>query len=120
MDWHFPHRPDMLQYMMLSRLQKYILMTCLAKGGRASREVFYGYYTDAKNPSTHDDQVNSVTKALERLIDRELMVGYGVRTPHKWYIKEAKLSPRGRRIAKRLLGEQQLLPLISKRGSRSL
>lgn len=101
--------------MALSRLQKYIFMTCLAKGGRASREAFYGYYTDAQNSPTHDDQVNSVTKALERLIDRELMVGYGMRAPHKWYIKEVKLLPAGRRLAKKLLGEQQVLPLHSKK-----
>ncbi len=88
-------------------------MTCLAKGGRASREMFYGYYIQTADTPTHDEQVSSITKTLERLIDRELMVGYGVRTAHKWYIKEVKLLPAGKRRAKKLLGEQQLLPLVT-------
>lgn len=97
--------------MLLSRLQKHILMKCLSKGERTTREVFYNYYKAVAHTPNHDDQVNSVTKALERLIDREFMVGYGVRTSHKWYIKEVKLTPKGRKLAKKLLGEQQVLPL---------
>ena len=34
-----------------------------------------------------------------------------VRTPRKWYIKEVKLLPAGRREARKCLGEQQALPL---------
>lgn len=97
--------------MRISRLQQYILKTCIGRGGRSGREPFIEFYKVLKTPPSHDDQVNAVTKAIERLIDRELLVGYGLRTPHKWYIKEARLTPKGRRAAKELLGKQQSLPL---------
>jgi hypothetical protein len=61
--------------------------------------------------------VNTITKSIERLIDRELVIGYGVRTPHKWYIHEVKLTAKGRREAKRLRGEQQALPFRKARKS---
>jgi hypothetical protein len=44
------------------------------------------------------------------LIDKEFLIGYGVRTPKKWFIKEIKLTVNGRRMAKKLQGEQQALP----------
>lgn len=59
--------------------------------------------------------VSIITKSLESLVDKGLMVGYGVRTREKWYIKEVRLLPDGRRIARKLLGEQQALPLRLKK-----
>ncbi len=47
-----------------------------------------------------------------------MMVGYGVRTPKKWYIKEVKLTPIGRRLARKLLGEQQALPFKLSKGKK--
>ena len=98
--------------MRLSPLQKYILKTCytyLAKVvGRAG---FAKFYETQKLKPKADDVVNIITKSLESLIDKGLMVGYGVRTPEKWYIKEVRLLPQGRRTARKLLGEQQSLPL---------
>lgn len=100
--------------MMLSGLQKFILKICISRQTlRVGRDPFYGYYKRSKDPPKHEDQVNAITKALERLIDRELLVGYGVRTSRKWYIKEVKLTSRGRKVAKELLGKQQTLPLKS-------
>lgn len=99
--------------MRLSALQKYVLRVCSSRGGRSGREPFYEFYRGVKEPPKHDDQVNAVTKALERLIDRELMVGSGTRTPHKWYVREVRLTPKGRKIARELLGKQQALPLKS-------
>lgn len=93
----------------ISGLQKHILRTCAAHGGRAGREVFIEFYE--KDSPKHDDQVNAITKALERLIDRELLTGYGIRTPHKWYIKEVRLTSKGKKVARKLFGEQQILPL---------
>jgi len=43
------------------------------------------------------------------------MTGYGVRTPHKWFIREVKLNPKGKKIAQTLHGKQQVLPLKSKK-----
>lgn len=69
------------------------------------------FYRAQKRQVREEDKVKSITQSIERLIDRELMVGYGVRTPHKWYIHEVKLTASGRREAKKLRGEQQELPL---------
>jgi DNA-binding MarR family transcriptional regulator len=55
--------------------------------------------------------VDVVTKALERMIDRGLLVGYGVRTKEKWFIREVRLTAEGRRAARKVAGEQQALPL---------
>ena len=78
---------------------------------RIGRGGFAKFYNGAAKKPKVADMVNIVTRSLESLIDKELMTGYGVRTPHKWYIKEVKLTPKGRKQARRLLGEQQVLPL---------
>ncbi len=97
--------------MRLSRLQRHVLVMCVIRGGRSSRDPFYEFYRGTKRPPKRDDQVNAVTKTLERLIDREFLVGHGLRTPHKWYIREVRLTPKGKKIARELLGKQQSLPL---------
>lgn len=95
--------------MRLSSLQRYILNNCFGVRGKVGRVVFGTFYEDKKvRPK---DTTDAITKTLERLIDKGLMVGYGVRTPKKWYIKEVRLTPLGRKVTKRLLGEQQRLPL---------
>ncbi|KKU13269.1 MAG: hypothetical protein UX17_C0022G0002 [Parcubacteria group bacterium GW2011_GWC2_45_7] len=96
--------------MRLSRLQRYILGVCFSINGRVGRVHFPRFYEgETVRPK---DIVDTITKTLERLIDKGLMVGYGVRTPKKWYIKEVRLTPLGRKVAKRLQGEQQKLPLL--------
>lgn len=97
--------------MRLSRLQRYILTCVLEAGGKCDRKRFERFYADHPKPPSHDDQINAITKALERLIDKEFLVGYGVRTREKWYIKEVRLTLAGRRTAKKLRGEQQVLNL---------
>lgn len=94
--------------MRLSALQRYILIESFGARGRVGRRVFCKFYEGkSKKPK---DAVDSITKTLERLIDKGLIIGYGVRTPKKWYIKEARLTPAGRKLAKKLRGEQQRLP----------
>ena len=56
-----------------------------------------------------------ITQSIERLISKELMIGYGVRTPHKWFIREITLTSKGKIEAKKLLGEQKSLPFKSKK-----
>lgn len=97
--------------MRLSSLQKFILLECLnSKTGKISRTRLNKFYdTHTKRPK--DKMIiKIITKSIERLIDRELMAGLGKRTPHKWYIKEIKLTTKGRKVAKKLLGEQMALP----------
>lgn len=98
--------------MRFSALQKFILFQCYTnRHAKHNRDSFLDFYNKKRKHSKQKDIVNTITKSLERLIDREFIVGYGVRTPHKWYICEVKLTSKGRRQAKKLLGEQQKLPL---------
>lgn len=93
--------------MRLSRLERFVLQSVQDAGGKTDRRRFLRFYNGQDDPPSRDDQINTITKALERMIDKELLTGYGVRTPKKWYIKEVRLTPVGRRVAKRLRGEQQ-------------
>lgn len=82
--------------MRLSHLQKFILLQCLeSKTGRISRTRL-----NVKN------KTKIITKSIERLIDKELLVGLGERTKYKWFIKDIKLTMLGKKQAKKLLGEQ--------------
>ncbi len=101
--------------MRLSRLQRHILLECLdGKRRRVVRTAFMDFYRKQPGSPSAKDQQDSVTKSLERLIDKGLMVGYGRRTPKKWFIDEVALTAKGRKETKKLLGKQQKLPLKSK------
>ncbi len=95
--------------MALSALQRYVLRECYtSRKPLVDRQAFAKYY--AKHVPPHS-LADSITSSLERLIDRGLMVGFGRRTPKKWFIERVKLTPAGRRAARPLLGTQQRLPL---------
>lgn len=96
----------------LSKLQRFLLETSLSRPGKVPRRAFDRFYA-ADSRVRPAMRVKIITKALERLIERGMLVGYGVRTAEKWYIKEVRLTPLGRRLVRRLLGEQQHLPLDS-------
>jgi len=98
-------------FMVFSLLQKYILLSCLnVKNFKISRAKFSVFYDKQKNKPQNELQTKIITQSLERLINRELLIGYGMRTPHKWFIKEVKLTNKGRKEATKLLGEQAKLP----------
>lgn len=96
--------------MRLSALQKFILTECYGRKGRLKKKIFLNFYDKQKDKPSEKDQVDTITKSAESLIDKGMMVGYGVRTPLRWYIEEVRLMPKGRKLARKLLGEQQLLP----------
>ena len=97
--------------MRLSNLQKFILLECLnSKTGRILRNKLNKFYEKIEKKPKVEMVTKIITQSIERLIDKEMMVGFGERTQHKWYIKEIKLTAQGRRAAKNLLGEQMLLP----------
>ena len=101
-------------YMRLSELQKYILMQGWNQGGRRfTREKITAFYAKlGSNAPSIGTQVKVITKSLERMIDKELLIGYGVRTPHKWFIKEIKLTAKGSKLAHKVISDQQQrLPL---------
>jgi transposase len=94
--------------MRLSVLQQFILLSCdAALGKRKKRKGLEQFYAKRKGRPSKKDAQNAVTRSIERLIEKELLVGYGVRTPHKWYIKEIRLTAKGRKIADQLLRSQQ-------------
>ena len=95
--------------MRLSALQKHILReSYMSDKARIARRMFYRFY---KTATPTRIMVETLTKSLERLIDKGLMTGYGRRTPEKWFMVEVALTPRGRKTAKTLFGQQQKLPL---------
>ncbi len=96
--------------MKLSHLQKYILGVGYAEKDKFGRGKILRFYEKQKRPPKMEDRVNIVTKSLERLIDKGFLIGYGVRTPKKWFIKEIKLTVAGKRAAKSLQGKQAALP----------
>lgn len=76
------------------------------------RILFRRFYGKQSKKTKEKYQESTITKSLEHLIDRELMIGYGKRTPHKWFITYVKLSKKGAKISQILLKEKQIkLPL---------
>lgn len=96
---------------MFSPLQRYILKECFVQKGKVvPRRTFHVFYRNKK--TTRKDAVNTTTKCLERLIDRGLLVGYGMRTPKKWFIREVKITNLGiKEWVKWLESRQAKLPL---------
>ncbi len=93
--------------MRLSHLQKYILIQCLeSRTDRISRTRLKRFYNKSKKLPKQELQTKIITKSIERLIDKELLVGFGERTKYKWFIKDIKLTRQGKKQAKKLLGEQ--------------
>ena len=98
-------------FMKLSALQKYILKQAFqTKDKSVSKVVLDRFYNDAKTRPKPKDLINIISRSAERLIKKELVIGYGWQTPHKWFIDKVKLTPKGRKVAKELLGVQQKLP----------
>lgn len=95
---------------MFSLLQRHILKECFArKKDKVKRGAFATFYpvkspqpgASAKgggfNRINRKNQIDTLTKCLERLINRGLLVGYGTRTREKWFIREVRMTPLGRR-----------------------
>jgi hypothetical protein len=101
--------------MRLSELQRYILLNLLNSKSRGKRKQLLKFYEKKRNAPKSADQQGIITKSIERLIDKGLMIGYGRRTPQKWFIEEVQLTRKGRRETVRLLGEQQQLPFKQKK-----
>lgn len=97
--------------MKLSRLQKFILREASGAKVKFKRNSLLKFYDKQKEPAKKEDQQQIISQSLESLIDKELIIGYGRRTPHKWFIEEIKLTAKGKRQARLLLGKQQALPL---------
>ena len=69
----------------LSSLQRAILEERLEEGRKRLSSWFWAFYAHHQKPRSPQ---KAITKSLERLIEREFLVGYGIRTPHKWFIQQ--------------------------------
>lgn len=97
--------------MKLSALQKFTLKQCLqAKDRTISKATLERFYSGKPSAPKPKDLINDITKSIERLIKKELVIGYGIKTSHKWFIKQVKLTSKGAKVARTLLGVQQKLP----------
>jgi len=112
--------------MRLSSLQKFILLECLhSKTGRINRSrlnKFYDTVSAHGGPAPggkarpKDEMITKIlTKSMERLMNKSLLVGFGERTAHKWFIKEIRITRVGKKVARDLLGKQVSLPFKKKR-----
>lgn len=73
------------------------------------RQKLLSFYGGRKTVPSVKDQNDSVTKSLERLITRGLLIGWGEKTAERFFIRDIRLTPMGRRAAKKLFGNQQRL-----------
>ncbi|MFA6410526.1 MAG: hypothetical protein WCW26_03050 [Candidatus Buchananbacteria bacterium] len=102
--------------MKLSALQKYILKQCAqTKEKTISKTVLENFYSNKNQKPSQKDIASIITKSVERLIGKELVIGYGWKTPHKWYITQVKLTPKGKKTVKEFFGVQQRLPFKIKK-----
>lgn len=96
--------------MPLSALQKFILKECLGEKGKVLSKKFLRFYASQGKAPSKLEQVKIVSKSVDRLIHKGLLVGFGEQTQYKWFIREVQLTRVGRRLGKKLLGEQARLP----------
>lgn len=102
--------------MRLSDLQKFILKNIWrARPQHCSRRDFDFFYQNKKQPPDEELRVKIITKSLERLIDKGLIVAYGHKTQERFFIEEVKLTPQGRQLVKKLIDQQLKLPLKTKK-----
>ena len=101
--------------MKLSKLQKYILEKAWqSKKRKVSRHNFHSFYSQKKKNPLKSLQIKIITKSIERLIGRGLLIGFGEKTQYKLFIKKVKLTLLGKKVIKKILGEQIKLPFKNK------
>ncbi len=102
--------------MRLSGLQKYILKSIWrARPKHLDRSEFVNFYKNKTKIPAKEQRVKIVTRSLERLIDKGLLIAYGHKTQEKFFIEEVRLTDSGRHISRELFGRQMRLPLKSKK-----
>ncbi|MDD5341324.1 MAG: hypothetical protein PHC97_02695 [Patescibacteria group bacterium] len=97
--------------MKLSKLQKYILLHSFEAKNKLDRKGLLHFYNNYKDKPSQEIMVSSLTNSIERLIDKGILVGFGEMTKKKNYIQKIKLTAEGRKIGKKIIGEQKSLPL---------
>jgi len=99
--------------MYLSKLQKYIILECYLKSGKIdSIDNLIKFYKE--KPPKNARKI--IISSFKRLVEKGIFSILAKKTPHKLFIKEAKLTDFGKKIAKEILEEKQKLPLKIKKG----
>jgi hypothetical protein len=97
--------------MTFSQLQRYILKQTYLNRGKLAKAKILKFYDNYQAKPKHDDMINIITKSVDRLIKKELLVGIGLKTAKKWFVQEVKMTPKGKKRIKQILGQQMKLPL---------
>ena len=96
--------------MKLSFLQKYILKECFANNNfNVHKSTLKSFYHNKKIKPKNI--IHDITRSIDNLIVKDLIVGFGKKTSHKWYIQKIQLTAKGRKASRDLIGKQQKLPL---------
>lgn len=102
--------------MKLSSLQKHILtMAWENRKARVSRDKFNAFYKILKKAPAKKLQIKIISRSLERLIEKGLLIGFGEKTQHKLYIHQVQLTAAGKKTALTLLNRQVSLPFKKKK-----
>ena len=102
--------------MTLSKLQRYILRQAWeSTKPKVNRRIFNDFYNAKKSAPRLPLRTKIITKSLERLIEKGLLIGYGTKTQHKLFITQVRLSPKGKKMTKKILGQQTTFPFSKKK-----
>ncbi len=94
--------------MRLSKLQKFILITCYEKKDKARAKTdFYKYYPAKELKENRLGVQVGIQKSIDNLVAKDLVAAFGHKTAKKFYIHKVRLTVRGRRKAKELIKQKQ-------------
>ena len=97
---------------MLSYIQQFIIEECMDQSGNCSRVLIDKNYKSSKSIAKQENFRKIITQSIERLIDRGLLVGYGMKTKEKLFITKIRLTSIGKREALEIRKhKQKRLPL---------
>jgi DNA-binding MarR family transcriptional regulator len=99
--------------MRLSGLQKYILTKCYYdRNSIAGKHEFYSFYSKNELEKHKKSVQDTVHKSIDSLVEKDLLVAYGHRTAHKWFIHKVRITSRGKKLIRELIkGRQRKLPI---------
>lgn len=103
---------------MFSPLQRFILRKTF-KEGKVTLRACKQFYLRVNTKPTLHDQANSISRSIERLIEKGMLKGRGRRTAEKWFLEEVALTSIGRKHVRTLLFQQPLPLFTSTYGNRT-
>lgn len=99
--------------MRLSKLQKYILLKADEKKILEKEEILL-FYKKNKDPIKQIFRLKIISKSLNNLIKKGLLIAVVIKTQKRCYIKQVSLTNNGKKVVKELKGKQLKLKLKHK------